>query len=184
MPVTPAEAERVYREADCLYTLEQVEAAVDRMAGEITERLHDRNPLILCVLTGALIPTGNLLPRLDFPLHIDYVHATRYQGNTSGAELDWIVRPATPLSGRVVLVVDDILDEGITLAAIIDECRRAGAAEVYSAVLVEKRHERKNGLKADYIGLEVEDRYVFGYGMDYKSYLRNAPGIFAVKREA
>ncbi len=181
MSVTPAEAERVYREADQLYSLEEVEAAVDRMAGEITERLQDRNPLILCVLTGALIPTGNLLPRLDFPLHIDYVHATRYRGNTTGAGLDWIVRPATPLSGRVVLVVDDILDEGITLAAILEECRQAGADEVYSAVLVEKRHERKNGLVADFIGLEVEDRYVFGYGMDYKTYLRNAPGIFAVK---
>lgn len=181
MSVTPEEALRVYRSADRLYSASEVEQAIDEMARAITEQLAESNPLVLCVLTGALVPTGKLLTRLDFPLQIDYVHATRYRGDTSGGELDWIVRPATPLAGRTVLVVDDILDEGITLAAILRDCRREGAVAVHSAVLVEKQHDRKNGLQADFVGLQVEDRYVFGYGMDYKGYWRNAPGIFAVK---
>jgi hypoxanthine phosphoribosyltransferase len=181
MSVTPQQAQQVYREADCLYSSAQVEAAIAAMAGAITTRLGDSNPLVLCVMTGALIPMGQLLTHLDFPLQIDYVHATRYRGETCGGELCWLARPRTPIQGRVVLVVDDILDEGVTLQAILDELRAQGASAVYSAVLVEKEHARKNGLQADFIGLTVPDRYVFGYGMDYMDYLRNAPGIYAVK---
>ncbi|MCW8959255.1 MAG: hypoxanthine-guanine phosphoribosyltransferase, partial [Gammaproteobacteria bacterium] len=138
-------------------------------------------PLILAVMSGAMIPAGVLLTHLDFPLQIDYIHATRYRGDTAGGEIEWRVAPRFPLKGRCVLVIDDILDEGLTLQAIIDTCRKEGASEVRSAVLVKKRHARNIGIEADYVGLEVEDRYVFGYGMDYKEYLRNAPGIFAVR---
>lgn len=178
---TPELAQAVYKEADRLYTAEQVEAALDNLADEISARLSGQNPLLLCVLTGGMVPTGMLLPRLDFPLHVDYVHATRYRGDTSGGNLHWIARPTTSLEDRVVLLVDDILDEGLTLKAICEDCRRAGARDVYTAVLVNKLHERKNGMEATFTGLDVEDRYVFGYGMDYKGYLRNANGIFAVK---
>ena len=180
MSVTPEHVEQIYREADCLHTQEQVEAAIVRMAGEITVRLKEANPLVLCVMTGAVIPMGQLLTHLAFPLQIDYVHATRYCGETCGGALNWLARPRMAVQDRVVLV-DDILDEGVTLKAILEDLGAQGAREVYSAVLVEKEHDRKNGLKADFVGLTVEDRYVFGYGMDYKDYLRNAPGIFAVK---
>ena len=181
MPITPEHALAVYREADCLATEAQVNEALARMARHIHEELAERNPVVLVVLTGALVPAGCLLPLLDFPLELDYIHATRYAGATAGGELYWIAHPRTPMTGRAVLIIDDILDEGPTLAAIIEHCRAEGATDVLSAVLVEKVHERKNGLKADFVGLEVEDRYVFGYGMDYKGYWRNAPGIFAVK---
>jgi hypoxanthine phosphoribosyltransferase len=182
MSVTPEQARQVYDEADLLHTAEAVEAALDRMAHAITDKLRHENPLILCVLTGAIIATGKLVTRLDFPLQLDYLHATRYRGDTRGGELHWIAHPRTSLKDRVVLVVDDILDEGLTLEAILAHCRREGARKVYSAVLVDKRHDRKPpGLRSDFTGLEVEDRYVFGYGMDYHEYLRNAPGIYAVK---
>lgn len=175
------EAQAVYANADLLHSKEDIEAAMDRMAAQITARLKDSNPLVLCVMTGGLISAGGLLHRLDFPLQIDYVHASRYRGETRGSELHWIARPSHALQDRVVLLMDDILDEGITLAAIVNECKAMGAAAVYTAVLVEKLHDRKGDLKqADFSGLTVPDRYVFGYGMDYKGYLRNAPGIFAV----
>jgi len=181
MSVTPEEAWQVYRESDCLYTAEQVDAATVRMAGEISATLAGENPLALCVMTGAVVPAGQLLTHLDFPLQLDYVHATRYGKATVGGDLHWIARPSNPVKDRVLLVIDDILDEGYTLAAIVDECRAAGARAIYTAVLVEKLHDRKHGIAADFVGLQVEDRYVFGYGMDYKGYLRNAPGIYAVK---
>lgn len=168
-------------EADCLYTAEEVDAALDKMAQAITEKLADKNPLVLCVLTGAIIPTGHLLTRLNFPLQLDYLHVTRYGDKTSGGELDWLSEQKYSLKGRDVLIVDDILDEGITLKAIVEHCNKAGAASVFSAVLVEKCHDRKTGVKADFVGVETEDRYLFGYGMDYEGYLRNANGIFAVK---
>jgi hypoxanthine phosphoribosyltransferase len=181
MELTPAQIRQVRDEADCLFNAAEVDAALDSMAEAITHRHRDNNPLVVCVMNGGLIVTGNLLLRLDFPLEQDYLHATRYRGNTTGGELNWVAEPQHPLAGRHVLVVDDILDEGYTLAAIVEHCRAAGAASVESVVLVEKLHDRKHGIEADYVGLQVADRYVFGYGMDYKGFLRNARGIFAVK---
>ncbi|MCU7845860.1 MAG: hypoxanthine-guanine phosphoribosyltransferase [Candidatus Thiodiazotropha sp. (ex Monitilora ramsayi)] len=178
--ITPKEAADTLATADELYSRVEVEQALDRLAEEISAALSEEDPIVLCVLNGALIPTGHLLTRLNFPLRQDYVHATRYRGETSGADLEWIGQPNTSLQGEAVLVVDDILDEGITLAAIVEACRKAGARSVYSAVLVEKQHDRSNGYTADFVGIQVEDRYVFGFGMDYKGYLRNVPGILAI----
>lgn len=181
----PANIKEVYEKATCLFTPDEINAALDRMASSISQVLGDKNPIILCVMIGGLVPMGNLLPRLDFPLEVDYVHATRYQGDIHGGDLVWKVKPNLNLTGRNVLVFDDILDGGLTLAAIIKDVKVMGAAEVYSAVLVDKHHKRvPAGLaKADFVGLEVDDHYIFGYGMDYNEYLRNAPGIFVVAPE-
>ncbi|MDD3519110.1 MAG: hypoxanthine-guanine phosphoribosyltransferase [Chromatiales bacterium] len=183
MTATPQEAASVLAEADCLHDESAVQAALDRMAADITARLGDSNPLVLCVLTGGVVAAGHLLTRLHFPLQLDYLHATRYRGATRGGdELHWLAHPRVALAGRSVLVVDDILDEGHTLAGILEHCREQGAREVLCAVLVEKLHDRRNPhATAEFIGLTVPDRYVFGYGMDYREYLRNAPGIYAVK---
>ncbi|HHI92094.1 MAG TPA: hypoxanthine-guanine phosphoribosyltransferase [Gammaproteobacteria bacterium] len=181
MTVSQKHIQKVRIEADCLFSAEQVSAALNSMAEKISARHRDNHPLVLCVMNGGLIVTGELLLRLDFPLEQDYLHATRYRGKTQGGELKWLVEPRSSLKDRHVLVVDDILDEGYTLAAIVAYCQQAGARSVETVALVEKIHNRKHGIKADYIGLEVEDRYLFGYGMDYKGYLRNAAGIFAVK---
>ena len=179
---TPEEVRQVLAEAELLHPASAVEAALDRMAAAITSRLGDRNPLLLGVMVGGVVPLGCLLPRLPFPLQVDYLHATRYRGDVRGGTLDWRAKPTTSLERRVVLVVDDILDEGLTLTDILVWCREAGAREVLSAVLSEKLHDRKPGIQhADFTGLQVVDRYVFGYGMDYRSYLRNACGIYAVK---
>lgn len=173
---------QVLREAELLHPPEAVEEAIDRMAAAITSSLAERCPLVLAVMIGGLIPAAKLLERLHFPLEVDYVHATRYRGSVKGRELVWRAHPRIPLAERAVLVVDDILDEGLTLAAIVEHCAAAGAREVRSAVLVEKRHQRKPAIEhADFTGLTVADRYVFGSGMDYRGYLRNVPGIYAVK---
>ena len=184
MNITAANAQAVLASSDCLYSKNDVEQAIARLSSEITDKLKDKNPIILCVMNGGLVPTGLLITRLNFPLQVDYLHATRYRGNTSGSDLHWLAKPQFDLKDRVVLVIDDILDEGLTLKEILSYCRQQGAKELYSAVLVEKLHDRKTGEKhADFTGLQVADRYVFGFGMDYKGFLRNAPGIYAVKDE-
>jgi len=181
----PEKIKQVFEKSTCLFTVNQIESALDNMAVEIHQELFDKNPVVLCVMVGGLVPLGNLLPRLDFPLEVDYVHATRYNGEISGSELIWKVKPRLDLTNRTVLIVDDILDGGLTLAAIIEQLKLMGASKVYSAVLVDKHHQReKGGLeKADFVGLEVDDHYIFGYGLDYNEYLRNAPGIFVVAEE-
>ncbi|HET7308078.1 MAG TPA: hypoxanthine-guanine phosphoribosyltransferase [Gammaproteobacteria bacterium] len=176
------EIEAVRASADLLHSDAEVHAAVERMATAVREWLADKNPLLLCVMTGGVMTTTWLAERLDFPLQIDYVHLTRYDGDTSGSdEMTWRAKPKFPLAGRHVLLIDDIYDEGITLRQLVDYCREQGAANVASAVLVRKRHQRNfGGIEPDIVGLEVEDRYVFGCGLDYKNYLRNLPAIYAV----
>ena len=181
MTIETDKVRAVLENANQLFSQQEVEQALDRLADDIKRLLGDQDPLLLCVMTGGLIPASELFTRFDFPVQLDYLHATRYQGTVGGKELKWVTEPSQSLKGRTVLVVDDILDEGLTLAAILDYCSEQGARAVYSAVLVEKMHERKaDGLRADFVGLQVEDRYVFGYGMDYHGYLRNVKGIYAV----
>lgn len=165
--------------ADCLYSSQKVEAALDVMASGITRLLADKDPILVCIMTGGVVPFGKLLPRLQFPFQIDYVHATRYGHRLHGETLEWISGPHKHPRDRVVLLVDDILDKGETLAAIEERYRRDGAAAIYKAVLVVKERARTHDVKVDFAGLHVPDRYIFGYGMDYKEYLRNAAGIFA-----
>jgi hypoxanthine phosphoribosyltransferase len=177
-----AEAAAQWARAERVFTAAEVEAAVARMAGEIAQSLRDRSPMVLCAMVGGLIPTGLLLPRLEFPLELDYLHVTRYRGQTSGGTLSWIRRPEGRIRDRVVLIVDDVLDEGHTLNAMVETSRAAGAAEVYTAVLVVKSVARVPGsAEPDFVGLRADDRYLFGYGMDYKNYLRNADGIYALR---
>lgn len=177
------EALKILAEADCLHDEAEVVAALDHMGEAISARLSRLNPLVFVVMNGGIITAGQLLPRLPFPLQVSYLHATRYGDATTGQHLDWKVKPDAKLQGRTVLVIDDILDEGHTLAAILDYCREEGAAAALSAVLVNKRHHRKArpDLKADFVGLEVADRFLFGCGMDYRGYWRNTLAIYAVK---
>lgn len=180
--IAAEQALAVLRDAELLCSSSRIEAALDRMAVALTDRLEDRDPLVLMVMNGAFVTAAGLLSRLRFPLRVGYLHATRYRSGTRGGEINWIAPPRPAVAGQVVLVVDDIFDEGDTLKAILDEVRRQGAATVYSAVLVNKRHERKApDMTVDFVGLEVPDRYVFGCGMDYKEYWRNLPAIYAVR---
>jgi len=180
---TLQDAKRAMAEADCLADNAQVEAALDALALAISARLADSDPLVFVVMNGGLVVAGRLLPKLNFPLEVSYLHASRYGHALNGNLLDWRVRPTQDLRGRTVLVLDDILDEGFTLQAILDHLKSEGAAEVLSAVLVHKDHARKAvpGMRADFTGLDVADRFLFGSGMDYKGYWRNAPGIYALK---
>lgn len=175
------EIARLRHSAHCLHDKAAVDAAIESMATQISGELAGTDPLLLCIMNGGLVLSGRLATLLDFPLQIDYLHATRYRGEVRGAELNWISYPRERLAGRPVLLIDDILDEGNTLKAVAEYCEAQGASRVYSAVLVEKIHGRRiDGIKADCVGLKIEDRFVFGCGLDYKGYLRNAPGIFAI----
>ncbi len=175
----PDEILQVQDSATCLYTMAELDAAIVDMASHINKQLSTQNPLCLCVLNGAIVLTGKLLPLLSFPLNLDSINASRYGNLTYGNQVEWLYRPATSVVNRTVLIIDDILDEGITLDTVKQDCIKRGAKQVYSAVLVNKLTGQDKPLKADFIGVNAENRYLFGYGMDYKGYLRNAPGLFA-----
>ncbi|HUW97254.1 MAG TPA: hypoxanthine-guanine phosphoribosyltransferase [Acidiferrobacter sp.] len=175
------EAWRVLETAEQLFAEADVDQALDRMAVALHDAVAGANPILMVVLNGALIFAGHLLPRLAFPLEVDYVHATRYRGAQTGGNLAWVAGPSMPVVGRTVVLLDDILDEGTTLAALSETLEARGAACVLKAVLVTKVRSRAPRLEADFSGLDVPDRYVFGCGMDYDGYLRNTKGIYALK---
>lgn len=170
--------------SDLVHDQAALEAAIAGMAPAIRRDFAGSVPLYLTVMHGGLPFAARLameVGALGLDLEFDYLHATRYRGATSGGELTWKHRPATPLRGRRVLLVDDIVDEGHTLDAIVRWCREEGAAEVRIAALAVKRHGRcVPGVEADYAGVDVPDRYVFGYGMDFQNQGRNLPAIHAL----
>ena len=179
--MSPDEARKVLDEADLLVDEASVDAAIRRMAGELTARLENSNPLVLVVMCGAVYVAGRLLGQLRFPLEVDYIHATRYGAATTGGQIAWKVSPPEAVRGRSVLVVDDILDGGDTLADIRSRLLALGASEVLCAVLTDKELGRAKPIRADFVGLSLPDRYVFGCGMDVSGAWRNLPAIYALK---
>ena len=162
------------QQAELIYDTATIDSAINRLAQRLTERLDDPAPLVLCVMQGGLMFTGRIMSLLPLAAEFDYIHATRYGDSTTGEALQWLAYPKKKLANRTVLILDDIFDEGHTLAAIETYCREQGAKEVISAVLLQKKHERlKTGMHCDFAALEVDDGYVFGYGMDYKGKLRH-----------
>ena len=177
-------AKAMLESADVIHDEGAVQKAVGEVAAAISARLSDKYPLVLCVMTGGVVFCGQLMTRLNFPLDFDYLHATRYGPETQGGKISWRTAPWTSVKGRSVLVVDDILDEGVTLAAVKESLKRMGAAEVLTAVFADKLNGKQKPVAADFVGLTVPDRFVFGFGMDAGGAWRNLPAIYAMKEEA
>ena len=151
------------------------------MAKEIESVIENQVPIFLCVMKGGAMFVSALMQRIKSPMVLDYIHVDRYRNETKGSSIHWHKEPDTSLEDRLVIIVDDILDEGYTLQELIAYCEAKGAAKVLSTVLLKKKlsHTPTN-VAVDFIGLEVSDRYVFGWGMDYKGYLRNQSCIYAL----
>jgi hypoxanthine phosphoribosyltransferase len=168
--------------SELLFDHAEIDTAIARIAANIRDDYIDERPVYLTVMHGGMLFAAQLALQVGIDLEFDYLHATRYRGATTGSGLAWLHRPATPLEGRRVLIADDILDEGHTLKSVRNWCQDQGAAEVRIAVLCVKNHDRRvEGIEADYVALEVPDRYVYGFGMDYHEQGRNLRGIYALR---
>jgi hypoxanthine phosphoribosyltransferase len=174
---------QVLDSADLIHSAAAVDAAIARVAAEITAKLKDRYPLVLSVMGGAVVFSGRILPLLNFPLEFDYIHASRYGAAARGGPIEWKVEPKGNVSGRVVLVLDDILDIGDTMLAIRERVLRLGAQAFYCAVLTDKTKSRAKPINADFVGLTLPDRFVFGCGMDAHGVWRNLPAIYALNEQ-
>jgi hypoxanthine phosphoribosyltransferase len=167
--------------AELVCSAERVEQSIVDVAARITEAYRDRFPVVLCVMNGAVFFCGKLLPMLRFPLTFDYVHASRYGAQTSGGRIHWRMLPQPVVRDRDVIIVDDILDAGETLRDIKAKVSAAGARSCAVAVLADKRLDRPKPITAEYVGVEIPNRFVFGCGLDVSTYWRNLPAIYAVK---
>ncbi len=177
------DARQTLAAAEMLFSADEVNSALQRVAQEINALLTDQHPLVLSVMGGAVVFSGQLLPLLNFPLDFDYLHVSRYGNEKQGGELHWKVAPRENVRGKVVLVLDDILDEGHTMHAIEQRVMELGASKFYCAVFADKMHGKAKPIQADFVGLQLPNRFVFGYGMDIHGAWRNLPAIYAVKEE-
>jgi hypoxanthine phosphoribosyltransferase len=179
--LTHEEIVQVRDNAEVLISEDEINVAIDRIAQEVESSLDNEVPIMLCVMKGGLMFTSALMQRISSPMILDYVHVDRYRNKIQGSSIHWHKEPDTSLVDRTVIIVDDILDEGYTLQELIAYCHAKGAKKVLSAVLLKKKlSTTPTKVKADFIGLEVTDRYVFGWGMDYKGCLRNLSSIYAI----
>ena len=163
--------------ARCVFDAETVDVAVDRLAVEMALKLWDARPVVVCLMNGGLPFTADLLRRFHFDLELDYLHLSRYR-HTTGGEIRFVRRLERPLNGRTVLLVDDVLDEGETLAAAQREVRAAEPDELLSAVLVRK--DTQAVAEVDYVALEAPNEFLVGRGMDCDGAFRQLSGIYAL----
>lgn len=175
------ETQAILTNADLIVDEKTIHEAITRLTRDITIKLKNSYPLVLTVMGGSLVFAGQLLPQLLFPLNFNYIHATRYGAQTSGGELVWHQAPQEEVKDRHILVLDDILDEGYTMQAIHDKIMALGAKTFQCAVLANKLIERPKPIKADFVGLDIPNRFVFGFGIDIKGLWRNLPAIYAIK---
>ncbi len=179
------EAKKLREKASVLFDQQAVAAAITNVAKKMNEALADKNPVLLCVMNGAVVFMGQLVTQLTFPLQIDYVHVTRYMGGIEGREIHWVAEPNISLKDRNIVIIEDILDGGLTLAAVKIFCINHGAASVICAALIDKKRLREEGgvESCEFVGLTVEDKFLIGYGLDYQGYFRNEPSILIVNTD-
>lgn len=173
--------------AEEIFDQKAVDAAVRQVAATLNKRFGNPDdaafPLVLGVMGGAVVFTGQLLPQLTFPLEFDYIHVSRYGDDDQGGRVVWKVIPRPNVAGRTIIVLDDILDEGETLAQVKQRLLDMGAAEVIITVFADKAIKRSKPVKADIVGLNIPDKFVVGFGMDVYGYWRNLPGLWAIRSE-
>jgi len=167
-------------QADCLYDLNDINQALDKIATQLNRHYAGMKPVLLCVMKGALVTMGQLLPKLSFPLEIDYIHASRYGDNLEGGDINWHHKPKTALTNRDIILIEDIVDRGETLNVLRDFCMENKAKSVTCVTLVNKVDVEQSCQPAEFVGLNVPNRYVFGFGMDYQGDARQLPGIYAL----
>lgn len=175
------EAQDILDNADLIVDEKTIHEAISQLAEHITEAMKTSYPLVLTVMGGSLVFAGQLLPKLRFPIDFNYIHASRYGNETSGGQLTWRQGPQEEVNGRHVLVLDDILDEGRTMEAIREKILFLGARSFQCAVLCNKLIKHPKPIKADFVGMDIPDRFVFGFGIDAKGAWRNLPAIYAMK---
>lgn len=180
-------ARTLLNNAEEIFDAAAVQAAVRQVADKLNARFDRPDnaafPLVLGVMGGAVVFTGNLLPQLRFPLEFDYIHVSRYGDDDQGGNVVWKVIPRPSVAGRIIIVLDDILDEGETLAQVKQRLLDMGAAEVVIAVFADKALKRSKPVKPDIVGLSIPNKFVVGFGMDVYGYWRNLPGLWAIRAE-
>jgi hypoxanthine phosphoribosyltransferase len=172
----------ILKKSSILFKNDQIMCAISTLAKSCNENFYEveKKVTVLPVMKGAIPFAGHLIPKLNFELIIEYIHATRYLQNKGTVNLQYIYEPPVEsIINKDILLLDDILDEGITLLNLKSKLIDLGANSVMTAVLFDKNLQKRKPLEADFVGLEVPNKYVFGFGLDFKGRGRNLPHLYS-----
>jgi len=168
------------KEFEIMIPASDIKEAIWKIADKLNEDLKDKNPLMVCILNGSFMFSADLLKLIKFPCQISFVKLSSYQGTSSCGHVKELIGINEDLSGRTVLLLEDIVDSGITVKNCICQVKNTGAKEVLVATLLFKPNALKEDIKLDYIGLEIPNDFIVGYGLDYNGYGRNLPDIYKI----
>ena len=161
-----------------LISREEIKNTVAKLANEIEEDYRGKHPLLICVLKGSFVFMADLIRQLDLPVEIDFIKLCSYGvGMKSSGEVKVVQRPKTPVKGRDVLVIEDIVDTGLTLSFLLNYLRREKPASLKVCVLTDKPSCRKSPVSIEYLGFTLPNKFVVGYGLDFDQKFRNLPDI-------
>lgn len=167
-----------------LYTAEQIQEKVKELGEQLTQDYAGRHPLVICVLKGAFVFISDLVRHMDIPVELDFMAISSYGASTKSSGVVKIVKDLdVSVEGRDVLIVEDIIDSGLTLSYLIDVLERRNALSVSVVTLFDKPGRRTVDLQPDYTGFVLPDAFVVGYGLDYAERYRNLPYLGILKEE-
>ncbi|RXZ79296.1 hypoxanthine phosphoribosyltransferase [Paenibacillaceae bacterium] len=169
---------------EVLYDADQIQQKIKELAEGVSRDFEGRNPLVICVLKGAFIFMADLVKNISIPLELDFMAVSSYGQSTRSSGVVRIIKDLDlPVEGREVVIVEDIIDSGLTLSYLIDVLERRNAKQVSVVALFDKPARRTVELEADYTGFVLPDEFVVGYGLDYAEKYRNLPFVGVLKPE-
>lgn len=165
-----------------LYSEEEIQNTIAKLADQLSAEYKDKDPLILCVLTGAVLFTVDLIEKMDIMAQMDFIDVSTYFGGTATTgELKLIHDMTKDVKGRNVLITEDIVDSGRTLQYLVNLLKKRGAKSVKTVSLLNKPEGREFDVNVEYYGFKVPNEFLVGYGLDYKGYYRNLPYVGILK---
>jgi hypoxanthine phosphoribosyltransferase len=170
----------ILKESSVLYSNREIHLAIKKIAEEINRDIQSDVLYVLTVMNGGLYFSAHLIPLLKHTIYHDYIHATRYGNKAHGGLLHWIKEPEDTIEGKNILIIDDILDEGITLSEIISKCKKMGANNIFYTALFNKLTDKEKSILPGYHVLNVPNKFVFGFGLDYKGFGRALPDLHII----
>ena len=167
---------------EILISRDEIAKAVDRLASEIKRDYQGKQPLLIGVLKGSFVFMADLIRQLDLPLELDFIRLSSYgAARESSGKVRVVQGVKTPIKGRDVLVIEDIVDTGITTSFLFDYLKRKKPASLKLCALTDKPSRRRVPVSIDYLGLSLPDKFVVGYGLDFDQRFRNLPDIYALE---
>ncbi len=168
------------KEFELSISFEQIDKALEKMAEKMNAELADKDPLMICILNGSFMFAADIMKKLNFPCEISFVKLSSYEGTSTTGKVKEIIGLTEDIEGRTIVILEDIIDTGVTMEKIKKQLIGYAPADLKIASMLYKPDACKVDINIDYIGIDIPDKFIVGYGLDYDGYGRNLPNIYTI----